>query len=57
VGRIAAFFGLDAGGGWLARAAGLVHSTPVSRFAQLTDRERAALETASRPGMIQLGRA
>jgi len=57
VGRIAAFFGLEGGGGWLARSAGLVHSKPAPRFIQLTDRERAALDAASLPGMIQLGRA
>jgi hypothetical protein len=57
VSRIAAFFGLEGGGDWLARSAGLVHGTAASRFATLSDRERAALDAASRPGMIQLGRA
>ncbi|HME72060.1 MAG TPA: sulfotransferase [Myxococcota bacterium] len=54
---IAAFLGLEGGGGWLARSAGLVRGIPAPRFAELTESERAALDAASRPGMIRLGRA
>lgn len=54
---IAAFLGLEGGGGWLERSAGLVRGIPARRFAALTKSERAALDAASRPGMIRLGRA
>jgi hypothetical protein len=54
--QIAGFFGLSGDDRWLARGAGLVRGIPASRFPRLTAGERAALDAASRPGMIRLGR-
>jgi hypothetical protein len=55
LGRIADFLELG-GGGWLARAAGLVDREPPARFAALPPDEQRRLEAACRPGMELLGR-
>jgi hypothetical protein len=54
---IAAFFGLEGGGSWLARSARLVGDPPSSRFLGLSESERVSLNAASGPGMIRLGRS
>jgi hypothetical protein len=54
---IAAFFGFSGDDRWLSRGAGLVRGVPASRFPGLSEGERAALDAASRAGMIRLGRA
>jgi len=54
--RIAVFLGLEGGGEWLARGAGLIGGVPAPRFAELAENERAALEAACHPGMVRLGR-
>jgi len=55
--EIASFLALPDGGGWIERAARLVHGLPARRVPELESAERDALETACRPGQVLLGRA
>ena len=55
--RICDWFELDPeAGGWIERAAGLVHGSPRPRAGELPADERARLEDACAPGMELLGR-
>ena len=54
--RIAGFFELESGGGWIDRAAALVRGLPPTRFQTLTPEEQERLAEACRPGMELLGR-
>lgn len=48
------FLDLDAGGGWIARAAALVRGVPPTRFEKLPPDEQSELAAACRPGRAHL---
>ena len=55
--RVGGFFELEAGEGWLERAARLVKGAPALRAPDLPEGRRRALDEACRPGQVLLGRA